>query len=98
MIVQKVSARRKRNTAGFPDKISHYDNAGCKGTSGCYYVTAQLENEEVDFTIGDGKTYGGFKNAKLEPATAYNIYVRGLSYNNMEVGYLVRYIIYIIDR
>ena len=84
--MQKVSARRKRNTAGFPNKISDYDKAGCGGTSGCYYITAQLKNEEVDFTIGDDEMYDGFKNAKLEPSTTYNIYVRGLSYNSMKVG------------
>ena len=43
-----------------------------------------MKNEEVDFTIGDDEMYDGFKNAKLEPATTYNIYVRGLSYNGMK--------------
>ena len=85
--MQKVSARRKRNTANWPNKISNYTEAKCEGTSGCYYITAQLENKEVDFTIGDDEMYGGYKNVKLEPTTTYNIYVRGLSFNDMKVGY-----------
>ena len=85
--MRKVSPRRKRNTADCPNEISNYTKADCEGTSGCCYITAQLENKEVDFTIGDDEVYGGYKNAKLEPTTTYNIYVRGLSFNDMKVGY-----------
>ncbi|CAB4018698.1 partial [Paramuricea clavata] len=82
VIVQKVSARRKRNTADLPDPILGYDKANCEGKSECYYITAELPNEEKDFVVGDGRMYGIYKNAQLEPDTKYNIYVRGLSYNN----------------
>ena len=87
MIVNKLSARRKRNTAAFPNSIPNYDKTNCKAE--CFYITAELENKETDFVVGDGKMYGGYKNAELEPATTYKIYVRGVSYNdaNPKVAY-----------
>lgn len=32
--------------------------------------------------LGDGKTYGGYENAKLEPGTEYNAYIRGITEAN----------------
>ena len=92
VIVQKVSARRKRNTADLPDPILGYDKANCEEKSGCYYITAELPNKEKEFEVGDGKMYGNYKNAQLEPDTKYKIYVRGLSYNNVKVGYFCQQI------
>jgi hypothetical protein len=80
VIVNKLSARRKRNTAAFPNSILNYDKTNCKAE--CFYIAAELENRERDFEVGDGKMYGEYKNAELEPATTYKIYVRGVSYNN----------------
>ncbi len=86
VIVNKLSARRKRNTAAFPSSILNYDKTNCKAE--CFYIAAELENKETDFVVGDGKSYGGYKNAELEPATTYKIYVRGVSYNDAKVAYI----------
>ena len=32
--------------------------------------------------LGDGKTYGGYENAKLEPGTKYRVYIRGITEAN----------------
>ena len=82
-----MSARRKRNTAAFPNSILNYDKTNCEAE--CFYITAELENKERDFVVGDGEMHGGYKNAELEPATTYKIYVRGISYNdaNPKVAY-----------
>jgi hypothetical protein len=86
VIVNKLSARRKRNTAAFPNSILNYDKTNCKAE--CFYIAAELENRERDFEVGDGKMYGKYKNAELEPSTTYKIYVRGVSYNYAKVAYI----------
>ena len=87
MIVQKVSKRRKRSTFGFPTSIDDYKTSNCAELSECYYIAAELQNNDTDFIVGDGKMYGKYENVKLEPATTYYIYTRGVSYNNDEVGH-----------
>ena len=41
------------------------------------YITAQISkfNFTGEFTIGDGKTYGQYKNSPLEKDMEYNVYV-----------------------
>ena len=87
VIVQKVSKRRKRSTSGFPTSIYDYKTSNCAELSECYYIAAELPNVDTDFVVGDGKMYAKYENVKLVPATTYNIYTRGVSYNNDEVGY-----------
>ena len=90
VIVEKVSERSKRNTA-VPGIIPAYDKADCEGNSECRYVTAEVKNNETDFAVGNGKMYGKYRNAELEPATAYKISVRGVSYNEEKVSARMKY-------
>lgn len=45
------------------------------------YITAELDKEENErpFTIGDGKTYGGYLNAPLDKDKKYEMYINTLS-------------------
>ena len=45
------------------------------------YVAGELRKENLPetFTIGDGKTYGGFDNKPLESNTEYDIYLGSVS-------------------
>lgn len=87
VIVQRVSARVKRSSVDFSKPILDYSNANCKDSPDCYYITAQLPNEDDNFEVGNGQTYyRKYKNVGLEPATKYNIYIRGISYNSAKVS------------
>lgn len=46
-----------------PDLLKDYDGAKEDGLP--YYIAAELENRTRTFTIGDGKTYGGYENPPL---------------------------------
>ena len=45
------------------------------------YVAGELRKENLPetFTVGDGKTYGGFDNKPLESNMEYNIYLGSVS-------------------
>ena len=84
IIVEKVARLRKRESASLPDEIHGFHEAKRKGES--LYLAANLSRESLnaskEFVLGDGQTYGGYENAKLEPGTEYRAYIRGITEAN----------------
>ena len=79
VVVEKLGKVSKRETGSLPNEIFGYKEAKANGDR--YYVAASFDrgtlNGPRDFVLGDGKTYGGYLNAPLEPETKYKVYVRG---------------------
>ncbi|XP_067041211.1 receptor-type tyrosine-protein phosphatase S-like isoform X4 [Acropora muricata] len=80
IIVEKLGRLRKRESLSLPIEIYGF-HEGKK-----LYVAANLSRESFsaskEFVLGDGKTYGGYENAKLEPGTKYRVYIRGITKAN----------------
>ena len=76
--MEKVATVSKRSTSPLPETIPGYKEALANG--GQYYIAARFERDKEQvprkFVLGDGETYGGYKNAPLEPMTKYKLYVR----------------------
>ena len=76
--MEKVGTVSKRSTSPLPDNILGYQEAMANGDQ--YYIAARFDRgkEQVPrkFVLGDGETYGDYKNAPLEPMTKYKVYVR----------------------
>ncbi|XP_076260933.1 tyrosine-protein kinase Wsck isoform X1 [Rhynchophorus ferrugineus] len=72
------------NQAFQKDSVLSYTEAQRNGLS--YYVAAEIKPEDInkEFTVGDGKRYGPFYNARLDPKTNYNILLGLVSYYNGE--------------
>ena len=53
------------------------------------YIAAQIRadsvNPSMDFVVGDGKTYYGYKNKQLSTGQKYRIYSRGLAHHVTKV-------------
>ena len=80
VIICKRSSRKKRQVSAVPKEINDYQTANKNGES--YYIAAQLENKDVNFIVGDDKTYHDYHNAKLEPGKSHGIYLRGVALNS----------------
>ncbi|XP_044176026.1 receptor-type tyrosine-protein phosphatase S-like [Acropora millepora] len=80
IIVEKLGRLRKRESLSLPIEIYGF-HEGKK-----LYIAANLSRESFsaskEFVLGDGKTYGGYENAKLEPGTKYRVYIRGITEAN----------------
>ena len=76
--MEKVETVSKRSTSPLPETIPGYKEALANGDQ--YYIAARFERDKEQvprkFVLGDGETYGGYKNAPLEPMTKYKLYVR----------------------
>ena len=76
--MEKVETVSKRSTSPLPETIPGYKEALANGDQ--YYIAARFERDKEQvprkFVLGDGLTYGGYKNAPLEPKTKYKVYVR----------------------
>ena len=78
-MVGKVS---KRKIVCFPDDDFGYEEAQTNGAP--FYMAAQFKRGELpaEFILGNGKIYGGYVNAPLEPETQYKAYLRGVTRHN----------------
>ena len=76
--MEEVETVSKRSTSSLPETIPGYKEAMANGDQ--YYIAARFERDKEQvprkFVLGDGETYGGYKNAPLEPMTKYKLYVR----------------------
>jgi len=76
--VEKVATVSKRSTSSLPETILDYNEAMANGDR--HYIAARFDRDKEQvprkFVLGDGETYGGYKNAPLEPMTKYKVYVR----------------------
>lgn len=72
----------KRDTTSLPDKILGYKEAQAK--SDRFYIAAQFYRGKLpdEFTLGNGKFYGGYENAPLQPGTYYTVYLRAVTEHN----------------
>ena len=72
----------KREVVCSQSDDSGYKEAQTKGD--CFYVAAQFSRGELpaEFILGNGKIYGGYVNAPLQPETRYKAYLRGITENN----------------
>ncbi|XP_022804800.1 receptor-type tyrosine-protein phosphatase epsilon-like isoform X2 [Stylophora pistillata] len=73
------TARARRETTALPKNIYGYEEAQTYGDR--FYIAAMFEKRKLpaEFVLGNGKTYGDYKNVPLKPGTRYNVYVRGVT-------------------
>ncbi|XP_022777828.1 receptor-type tyrosine-protein phosphatase kappa-like [Stylophora pistillata] len=73
------TARARRETTALPKNIYGYEEAQTNGDR--FYIAAMFEKRKppAEFVLGNGKTYGDYKNVPLKPGTRYNVYVRGVT-------------------
>ncbi|KAF2878975.1 hypothetical protein ILUMI_27185 [Ignelater luminosus] len=64
------------------ENLKSYSEAMDEGFA--YYVTAEIPPQDIkrNFTIGDGRLYGGFVNAPLEPYAQYQVLLGIVSRHN----------------
>ena len=89
VVVEKVGTVSKQDTASLTDEISGYKEAKANGEK--IYIAARFArgtlNGPREFVLGDGNTYGGYKNAPLEQETKYKAYIRGVTkFNGVRTG------------
>ncbi|XP_068703651.1 receptor-type tyrosine-protein phosphatase mu-like [Montipora foliosa] len=84
VIVEIPGKVTKRQIFTLPDNFTNYREARRKGEK--FYMAASLSRDALStskvFVLGDGKTYGGYKNVQLEPGTRYRAYIRGVIQDN----------------
>ena len=82
VIVELVAKVSKREAVSLPDDIFGYKEAQANGDR--FYVAAQFDRGKLpdEFILGNGKTYGGYENAPLQPETKYKAYLRGVTEHN----------------
>lgn len=85
VILEMVGKVSKREVVCSPSDDSGYKEAQTKGAR--FYIAAEFKRGElpVEFILGNGKIYGGYVNAPLQPETRYKAYLRGVTEYN-EVG------------
>ncbi|XP_068720646.1 receptor-type tyrosine-protein phosphatase mu-like [Montipora capricornis] len=84
VIVEIPGKVTKRQTSILPDNVTNYEEARRRGDK--FYMAASLSRDALStskvFVLGDGKTYEGYENVRLEPGTRYKAYIRGVTENN----------------
>ena len=82
VIVEKVGKVSKREANSLPDDIFSYKEAETNGDR--FYIAAQFTRGKLpaEFILGNGKMYGVYENAPLQPETRYKAYLRGVTDNN----------------
>ena len=72
----------KRKVVCSQSDDSGYKEAQNNGVRFC--VAAQFRRGELlaEFILGNGKIYGGYVNAPLQPETRYKVYLRGVTEHN----------------
>ena len=82
VIVELVSKVSKRETVSLPDEIYGYKEA--QANRDRFYIAAQFDRGKLpdEFILGNGKMYGGYENAPLEPETKYRAYLRAVTEHN----------------
>lgn len=82
VIVERVGKVSKREANSVPDDIFGYKEAKTNGDR--FYIAAQFTRGELpaEFILGNGKIYGGYENAPLQPETRYKAYLRGVTEHN----------------
>ena len=80
--METVGNVSKREANSVPDDISGYKEAETNGDR--FYIAAQFTRGELpaEFILGNGKMYGGYENAPLQPETRYKAYLRGVTEHN----------------
>ena len=80
VVVEKIEIASICLTSSLPDNILCYKEAMANGDG--YYIAARFDRDKEEvprkFVVGDGKIYGGYMNAPLEPSckTVYKAYVK----------------------
>ena len=84
VIVEIPGKVTKRQTSILPDNVTNYEEARRRGDK--FYMAASLSRDALStskvFVLGDGKTYEGYENVRLEPGTRYKAYIRGVTEDN----------------
>ena len=84
VIVEIPAKVTKRQTSTLPDNVTNYEEARRRGDK--FYMAASLSRDALSsskvFVLGDGETYGDYKNVQLEPGTRYKAYIRGVTEDN----------------
>ena len=82
VIVETVGKVSKREANSVPDVIFGYKEAEANGDS--FYIAAEFKRGELppEFILGNGKVYGRYENAPLQPETRYKACLRGITENN----------------
>lgn len=66
----------------YDSKLKDYEEASQSNVD--FYISAELSNEPVyntawEFTVGDGKNYGVYKNTVLQQGEVYIVFQRALT-------------------
>ncbi|XP_068720410.1 putative inactive tyrosine-protein kinase Wsck [Montipora capricornis] len=84
VIVEIPEKVTERQTSILPHNVNNYEEARTKGEK--FYMAASLSRDALNtsrvFVLGDGETYGDYKNVQLEPRTRYKAYIRGVTEDN----------------
>ena len=91
VIVERVGKVSKREANSVPDDIVGYKEAETNGDR--FYIAAEFKRGELpaEFILGNGKIYGGYENAPLQPETQYKAYLRGVTeHNGVSLHYIFR--------
>ena len=79
VIVEIMGKVSKREANSVPEDVYGYEEAETNGDR--FYIAAEFERGQLpaEFILGNGKIYGGFVNAPLQPETRYKAYLRGVT-------------------
>ena len=82
VIVEMVGKVSKREANSVPEEVFGYKEAETNGDR--FYIAAEFKRGQLppSFILGDGKIYGDYVNAPLQPETRYKAYLRGVTQHN----------------
>ena len=84
VIVEMVGKVSKCEVVCLPNEDSGYEAKVAETNGDRFYIAAQFKRGElpVEFVLGNGKIYGDYVNAPLQPETRYKAYFRGVTMHN----------------